>query len=72
MDQGHFEHAIPVFEESLKGAEQVGDLYLQKLCLHNLGETALQKGDLESAEQTLKESLTISQELGHNRFQRVR
>jgi predicted ATPase/DNA-binding winged helix-turn-helix (wHTH) protein len=63
MDQGDFEGSIPRFEESLKGAREVGDL--QTLCLHNLGEAAMQKGDLESAEQTLKESLTISRALGH-------
>jgi len=65
MDQGDFEHAIPLFEESLQGAGQAGDLYLQTLCLHNLGESAVQKGDLESAEQTLIVSLAISRELGH-------
>jgi non-specific serine/threonine protein kinase len=67
LDQGEYEQAIPLFEESLEKARMpdVADKYLQALCLHNLGEAEYQKGDLKAADKKLKQCLMISKELGH-------
>lgn len=56
---------MPLFTESLTAARRAEDKYLEAVCLHNLGDAAMQTGRLERAEECLADSLALFELLGH-------
>lgn len=65
MDIGEFERARPIFELALLAARRAEDVFLEAICLHNLGDCSLLTGDLDSADKFLSESLELFAPLEH-------
>jgi tetratricopeptide (TPR) repeat protein len=59
LDSGEMEDAKFVFEDALSEARTAEDHFLEAVCLQKLGETAVQMGELDYAEEYLSQGLKL-------------
>ena len=65
QDQGNYEEAVKLYNQSLKIAEELGNKSGIAHTLHNLGTIHQDQGNYEEAVKLYNQSLKIAEELGN-------
>jgi predicted ATPase len=64
LEMGEFQRSLPILEEALRDARISNDVFLEAVCLHNMGEVAMYLTDLEKAEEFAVRGRELFESLG--------